>query len=201
MSENKARVLNSMHRQVVVDAHHSQSGGSISRYAHELVGSSCSDVITDDLDQNERIVIDDLAMRFPGGVGFDAWSRAGCQLSGVLNSSAWWLGDWLVFGKKHFADRYQRGIEKAGLSYKTLRNYAWVARRFSPERRRPGLTFQHHAEVASLPEEMQDQLLRHAEEEGWTTKQLRAELDEVGRGRPRQPDPGKTHVSRYRPPA
>ncbi|ALE77155.1 LmbU family transcriptional regulator [Pseudonocardia sp. ICBG1122] len=131
-------------------------------------------------------------MRFSDGVDFDAWSRAGCQLSGVLDSSAWWLGDWLVFGKKHFADRYQRGIEKAGLSYQTLRNYAWVARRFALERRRPGLTFQHHAEVASLPEEAQDQLLRHAEDEGWTTKQLRAELDEVRRGKAKAAGPGRS---------
>jgi hypothetical protein len=100
------------------------------------------------------------------------------MLSGIVDSSAWWLGDWLVFGKKNYADRYQRAIRAAGLSYQTLRNYAWVARRFELSRRRSTLTFQHHAEVASLLGEEQDALLDLAERHMWTTKQLRQAIRE-----------------------
>nr|WP_167377662.1 LmbU family transcriptional regulator [Streptomyces malaysiense] len=104
---------------------------------------------------------------------FDAWQRAGSQLAGVLDSSSWWLGDWLVYGKDHYSDRYQMGIRTAGLKYQTLRNYAWVSRRFQIQRRRAALTFQHHAEVASLPFDSQEKWLDDAERKGWTTKQLR----------------------------
>ncbi|MFI7388687.1 LmbU family transcriptional regulator [Streptomyces sp. NPDC049813] len=115
-------------------------------------------------------------------LSFDAWQRAGSQLAGVLDSSSWWLGDWLVYGKDHYADRYQIGIRAAGLKYQTLRNYAWVTRRFDMPRRRAALTFQHHAEVASLPFEKQDTWLDDAERKGWTTKQLRNAIKAVDDG-------------------
>jgi hypothetical protein len=106
-------------------------------------------------------------------LSFDAWQRAGGQLAGVVDSSCWWLGDWLVYGKDHYAERYQLGIKTAGLKYQTLRNYAWVSRRFDIRRRRSALTFQHHAEVASLTFEQQERWLNEAERHGWSTKQLR----------------------------
>ncbi|GHE90542.1 hypothetical protein GCM10018785_66650 [Streptomyces longispororuber] len=109
----------------------------------------------------------------PAGLTFEDWERAGRQLSGIVNSSSWWLGDWLVYGKDHYTDRYQRGIRAAGLQYQTLRNYAWVSRRFDFSRRRSALSFQHHAELASLPIDEQELWLDRAEQLQWTTKQLR----------------------------
>lgn len=109
-------------------------------------------------------------------MNFDDWERAGRQLSGILDSSSWWLGDWLVYGKDHYTDRYQRGIRAAGLRYQTLRNYAWVSRRFEFGRRRPALSFQHHAELASLPVGAQEVWLDRAERMTWSTKQLRTAL-------------------------
>ncbi|QIS10058.1 LmbU family transcriptional regulator [Nocardia arthritidis] len=114
-----------------------------------------------------------MELQMPAGLNFDQWERVGCQLSEVTNSSAWWLGDWLVYGKSHYADRYEAGIKAAGLQYQTLRNYAWVARRFEPSRRRSTLSFQHHAEVASLQPDEQDMWLDRADQEEWTTKKLR----------------------------
>lgn len=115
-------------------------------------------------------------LQIPTGMNFDDWERAGRQLSGILDSSSWWLGDWLVYGKDHYTDRYQRGIRAAGLRYQTLRNYAWVSRRFEFGRRRPALSFQHHAELASLPVGAQEVWLDRAERMKWSTKQLRTAL-------------------------
>lgn len=122
-----------------------------------------------------------VGLQIPAGLSFEDWAKAGRQLSGIVDSSAWWLGDWLVFGKTTYSDCYQLAIQGAGLRYQTLRNYAWVARRFDLSRRRAKLTFQHHAEVASLPVEEQDRLLDQAERELWTTKQLRNAIRQ-GRG-------------------
>jgi len=124
-----------------------------------------------------------VALHIPAGLSFEEWAQAGRQLSNIVDSSAWWLGDWLVFGKTNYADCYQLAIQRAGLRYQTLRNYAWVARRFPVGRRRAMLTFQHHAEIASLPVEEQDRLLDQAEREMWTTKQLRMAIRQ-GRGEP-----------------
>ncbi|RNL86219.1 antibiotic biosynthesis protein [Halostreptopolyspora alba] len=120
-----------------------------------------------------RVLTTEVGLQIPDDLTYEDWQRAGCQLSGIVNSSMWWLGDWLVYGKNHYGDRYKRGIHEAGLQYQTLRNYAWVAQRFEMERRRGALSFQHHAEVASLPVEDQDQWLDRAEKLNWTTKQLR----------------------------
>lgn len=121
----------------------------------------------------DQVLMTGVGLRIPAGLTFDGWERAGRQLSGIVDSSSWWLGDWLVYGKMHYADRYQRTIRAVGLQYQTLRNYAWVSRRFELDRRRAKLSFQHHAEVASLPVEEQDFWLDRAEREAWTTKQLR----------------------------
>lgn len=134
-----------------------------------------------------------VGLQIPSNLSFKEWEMAGGQLAGVVDSSSWWLGDWLVYGKDNYADRYQRGIRTAGLKYQTLRNYAWVSRRFSLSRRRAKLSFQHHAEVASLPMEEQELWLDRAEQRGWTTKLLRNALrDANGEGLTAANLPGPT---------
>jgi hypothetical protein len=123
-----------------------------------------------------QVLTTEVGLQIPSQLTFEDWERAGRQLSGIVNSSSWWLGDWLVYGKEHYRGRYERGIIAAGLQYQTLRNYAWVARRFELHRRRAALSFQHHAEVASMPVEEQDLWLDRAEKMQWTTKQLRESL-------------------------
>jgi hypothetical protein len=126
-----------------------------------------------------QVLITGVGLQIPNDLAFEDWERAGHRLSRIVDSSAWWLGDWLVFGKKNYSDRYQRAIRAVGLQYQTLRNYAWVARRFDLVRRRSRLTFQHHAEVASLLVEEQDRLLDQAEQGMWTTKQLRKAIRDL----------------------
>jgi hypothetical protein len=81
-----------------------------------------------------------------------------------------------VFGEQAYAGRYRQAIKRTSLDYQTLRNYAWVARRFAMSRRRDTLSFGHHAEVAALPEPEQDFWLRKAEEHRWPVKHLRRQV-------------------------
>jgi hypothetical protein len=100
----------------------------------------------------------------------------GTELFVISDASAWWLGDWLVYGQERFPDRYIRVVRETNLSYKTLRNYAWVARKFPVSRRRDTLALQHHAEVAALPEDEQEFWLDRAERAGWSVAELRRQL-------------------------
>lgn len=134
---------------------------------------TCSSTLNGDRERLDRVLMTKVGLNIPRNLSFSDWELAGRQMCGLLDSSAWCLGDWLVYGKKNFADRYARAIRAAGLQYQTLRNYAWVSRRFEMTRRRPQLSFQHHAEVASVPIDEQDWWLDQAEREMWTTKQLR----------------------------
>ncbi|TBL45502.1 hypothetical protein EYA84_00470 [Verrucosispora sp. SN26_14.1] len=107
-----------------------------------------------------------------------AWRNLGKQIFVIADSSAWWLGDWLIYGQSAYPDRYRHAIAETSLDYQTLRNYAWVARRFTPHRRRERLSFQHHAEVAGLPEQEQEAMLTQAELNGWSRNQLRRQIQQ-----------------------
>jgi hypothetical protein len=107
---------------------------------------------------------------------YDEWQQIGERLLTVASSSAWWIGDWLLFGQRVYADRYQIAVANTGFDYQTLRNYAWVASRFDPTRRHENLSFSHHAEVASLDAEEQDDWLRRAWVNGWSRNTLRRQL-------------------------
>ncbi|MBL1120802.1 LmbU family transcriptional regulator [Streptomyces sp. 110] len=142
-----------------------------------------------------QVLTTGVGLQMPTELTFEDWQRAGLQISRLINSSVWWLGDWLVYGKDHFADRYQRGVRAAGLQYQTLRNYAWVSRRFELSRRRSRLSFQHHAEVASLPVVEQERWLDLAERENWSTKQLRNSIRDA-QGEERQNCKEESNIQR-----
>lgn len=113
-------------------------------------------------------------MIFPQNLPERSWERIGTDLRELVNSSAWWLADWLLFGEATYGwRRYKEAIERTGLDYQTLRNYAWVARRFEHHRRRDSLSFAHHAEVTRLSPPEQDYWLRKAEQQKWSRNELR----------------------------
>jgi hypothetical protein len=124
----------------------------------------------------DQILTTRVGLKFPVKVSFDSWQRAGLQISRVVDSFAWCLGDWLVYGQRRYTDRYRQAVEAVGLEYQTLRNYASVARRVDHPRRRPALSFQHHAEVAALSDVDQETWLGRAEQRGWSRNQLRQHL-------------------------
>jgi hypothetical protein len=104
------------------------------------------------------------------------WEHIGRRIISIVDSSAWWVADWLVYGEDSFPDRYAEAIRGTDLNYQTLRNYAWVARRIEQRRRRDALSFAHHAEVASLKQAEQDYWLLRAERQGWSRNRLRGEV-------------------------
>ena len=141
-----------------------------------------------------EIMVTRVGLRLPQAVSFGKWELAGLKIARIQDSSAWCLGDWLVFGQSQYKDRYRQAIDAAGLDYKTLRNYAWVARRFEIHRRREGLTFQHHAEVAGLPQDDQDRWLDEAERLAWSRNRLRESVRQSRQGG--QPVPESSPIPR-----
>jgi hypothetical protein len=110
------------------------------------------------------------------GLSYDEWAQVGRSVQRVNEASAWWVGDWLIYGRDAFGDRYRKAIDATGFDYQTLRNYAWVAARFELSRRRDKLSFGHHAEVASLEAEEQDGWLDRASVHGWSRNELRRRI-------------------------
>jgi hypothetical protein len=117
-----------------------------------------------------------IGLRLPADLAFEEWADAGPKLFRVVDSAAWCLGDWLVYGREKYRDRYQQAVRTAGLDYQTLRNYAWVAGKVDISRRRGELSFQHHAEVAALPQAERELWLGRAVQAGWSKNQLRRNI-------------------------
>lgn len=125
---------------------------------------------------NKTVILRKSGLTFSSAPTLRSWEHLGWQLLEFSDSSAWWIADWLAYGELAFQDRYREAIRKTSLSYQTLRNYVWVARRFELSRRRDTLSFGHHTEVAALDRPEQDFWLRKAEELGWSRNQLRSEV-------------------------
>ena len=124
------------------------------------------------------------AMHFDPLLPIESWKALGAKIAFYSNATAWWLGDWLVFGQMKYGRRYKEGIALTGLEYQTLRNYAVVARRFDLSRRRDNLSFQHHAEVCTLPDDDQEFWLDTSAENHWSKTELRRRLSAAATGRP-----------------
>ena len=93
------------------------------------------------------------------------------------NASRWYIADALRFGELAFeGDKYVQAAELTGLSPGRLANIASIGNRIPPSRRRPGVSFSHHEEVAPLEPEDQERFLAAAEENAWPKDVLRAEI-------------------------
>ncbi|QZZ32587.1 antibiotic biosynthesis protein [Streptomyces sp. ST1015] len=115
-------------------------------------------------------------LHLPENLSLASWCQVGEQIQAVTDASAWWIGDWLVYGQNHYADRYRQAMKGTSLNYQTLRNYAWVARKFEVGRRHGALTFHHHMEVAALSKNEQDHWLDFAARLHWTRDELRRQI-------------------------
>lgn len=91
--------------------------------------------------------------------------------------AAMMLGDLLKFGEEKYSESYANVIDATRdymrVQIKTLTNWAWIAGKIAPSRRRENLTLGHHEAVARLAIEDQDKFLTLAETEGFNVKELR----------------------------
>lgn len=90
--------------------------------------------------------------------------------------TAWAIGDWILAGEKLYGERAAQGVEATGRSKATLQEYARVAQRFPPPRRRLILSFSHHQLVAAREPEEQEEWLDRAEANRWSKEELHGML-------------------------
>src|SRR5262249_4572735 len=106
--------------------------GNPMRTSHETArtdGQPESSILKLGADQGAQLRQNSLT--FPSALPFDAWCQIGKEIFSVANSCTWWIGDWLTYGENSFGDRYEQAIANTSLDYQTLRNYAWIAKKFA----------------------------------------------------------------------
>lgn len=104
------------------------------------------------------------------------WVRCGRSLGTVGRACGWWLGDWVRYGNARYGERYKLAAQITGYDSQTLMNMAYVASRFDLSRRREGLSFSHHAELAALPQGDQESWLDTAAADHLSVRALREAL-------------------------
>jgi hypothetical protein len=114
----------------------------------------------------------------PANISFSNWERTWAAVGGVRESSKWWQGDLLLVGEAKYKEKYSQALDQTSSEYGTLRNIAYVAGKFSPERRRPELTWSHHQAAAGVPAEVADNILGQAAEGDWGVAQVRMAVRE-----------------------
>lgn len=90
-----------------------------------------------------------------------AWEAVGLGLVTLDQLAKWFFGDWWISGEHRHGDRLALVESERwnGPEYASCCNIGSVCRAFEISRRREKLSFQHHAEVVSLPRDQADRLL------------------------------------------
>lgn len=92
-------------------------------------------------------------------------------------ASGFWLADWLRYGdsREDWQERIDQVAHVAGLSEKRIKNIRAVGA-IEPSRRRDGVEFGLHEEVAGLKPTEQSHYLEEAESHGWDRRELRLNI-------------------------
>jgi hypothetical protein len=104
---------------------------------------------------------------------YDEWENIGHFLKTANQAVQWWIGDWLNFGEKKWGDTYTQALDATDYQQTSLRNMKWVSNIFDVSRRRDNLTWSHHMEVASLPQDLQEYWLAQCEQKLYSRNELR----------------------------
>jgi hypothetical protein len=100
-----------------------------------------------------------------------------CTYLGKLrNATAFWIGDALNYGDAVFGFDASQAEAFLGRSPETLRRWQWACEKVPKPRRRAGLSFTHHENVAALAPDEQVRWLDHAEQHGLSPNELRSAI-------------------------
>jgi hypothetical protein len=141
-----------------------------------------------------QAILNDYVKILPGHIGLkidakiplnESLSVLGWAMA-VSDHAGFMIGDIINHGEETFGEsKYAEAITRTGLALSTLKNYAWVARTFPPEKRLPALTFSHHQEMARLDrpdhrEVVVKEVVKQVEEgEEPTVRELRAKVKKL----------------------
>jgi hypothetical protein len=99
---------------------------------------------------NPKFSITPTGIEFHQDLDFDEWNDLGQKLAPIGKSIGFIIGDWINYAENKWGEKYNEAIACTGLEYRTLKNYAYVARKVQLSYRYDNLTFNHHYTVAKL---------------------------------------------------
>lgn len=102
---------------------------------------------------------------------FEEWNAIGSSFGTALQTAAWCIGDWMVYGERKWSKQlllngaafdpatpnripshvFDMAVTATGLDRQTISKYAEVCRKIPMDERRINLSFGHHRLLAPLP--------------------------------------------------
>lgn len=120
-----------------------------------------------------------LTITDPSAISYEE-AEALCAFLGKLDSGCkWWIGDLLNIMEGSYGEKVYQAAEALKLSPQTVMNRMSICTRIPRSRRRPGLSFSIHAEVAALSPEAQTFWLEKAERNQWRRDEIRSAVREI----------------------
>lgn len=133
----------------------------------------------------------------PEAHSYELYEHMGRALGNYNRRMQWVIGDWINLVEDIYPDRYSQAIEATGLAKSTLMNRASICRQIPENRRRNGVPFSVHAEVAYLEPREREQWLDKARKEGWDRDELRAHKPKKRQRELPQPEPVLNEISTH----
>jgi hypothetical protein len=125
-----------------------------------------------------KFLITPTGIQFSQELNFDEWSSLGQKLSPIGKSIGFIIGDWINYGQDRYGEKYTEALAKTGLTYQTLQNYAYVARKVETSCRHENLGFEHHYVVAKLKtDEEKKHWLDMADQHDLSVRRLRKSIN------------------------
>ena len=115
------------------------------------------------------------SLEFKRDVNREEWQQVFDACNHIEGCIQFWIGDLLKYREQKWG-MYDDVAENTGIDKTTLRKYKEVSEQLESGRRQPDLTFSHHQSVAYLEPEQQNSLLKKANDEHLTVRELREEV-------------------------
>jgi hypothetical protein len=116
-------------------------------------------------------------LKLPPELDLESWKLIGAKIANIAQGVQWAVGDWWCYGYHEYGER--KAVAAARLlpfEFGTLMNWGSVARNVETSRRREGVSFSHHTEVAKLEPDDQVRWLARAAEKKLSTKKVRQQI-------------------------
>jgi N6-adenosine-specific RNA methylase IME4 len=130
---------------------------------------------------NELLTIDGYCNVTKTGITFkrdvskEEWQYVFDACNHISGCIQFWIGDLLKYREQRWG-MYDDISEQTGIDNKTLGDYKRVSEKVKSTLRHADLSFNHHREVAKLPEPKQIEFINRAVEEKLTVRDLREEI-------------------------
>ena len=125
-----------------------------------------------------KFTITPAGIQFNEELTFEEWDVLGQKLAPLGRSIGFIIGDWINYGEERYGEKYDEALARTKITYQTLRDFSYVARKVELSWRHDNLSFEHHKVVAKLKtQEEKQHWLGVADQEGLSYRRLRKSIN------------------------